>query len=370
MVDVVYDLPHVELRPSANPFIRYAGLLPLTGSVPGLPYAAPTPLVHATALGQSIGLSSLYLKNETVLPTRSTKDRMAAVALAYLHERGVRSFCASSTGNSSTGFAHAIAAYPDMHLHLFTAERFVPRVQHADHAQVTHYGLRGATFVQAGDYATRFAQRQGFASEGGFFNPGRREGLKLAFLEACDQIDQPIDWYVQAVSSAMGVYGVFKGAKEMLALGRIRQVPRLLCVQQESCAPMVRAFAEGSAEIRPDHLVAAPSGIAEAILRGDPTRAYRPVRRIVLESGGGFVAVSEAEIRAARRAVEALEGISICFSASAAVAGLIKQADAGAIAASAVIVVNLTGADRPDPQHSGGVRWIEEADWQQPDPRK
>jgi threonine synthase len=365
MVDVTYDLTRVDLPPSENPFIRYAGLLPLTESATDLPDAVVTPLVHATALGESLGLSSLYLKNETVLPTRTTKDRMAAVALAYLHERGVRSFCASSTGNSSTSFAHAIGAHPDMHLHLFTAERFVPRVQHAVHAQVTHYGLRGATFVEAGNYATQFARRHGFESEGGFFNPGRREGLKLAFLEACEQLDRPIDWYVQAVSSAMGVYGVFKAAKEMRQIGRIRQLPRLLCVQQESCAPMARAFAEGSAEIRPDHRVATPTGIAEAILRGDPTRAYKPVRRIVLESGGGFAAVSEAEIRAARRAVETLEGISTCFSAAAAVAGLMKLARAGGIAKSAVVMVNLTGADRPEPPHCAGVQWIEEADWRQ-----
>jgi threonine synthase len=223
---------------------------------------------------------------------------------------------------------------------------------------VTHFGLRGASFVQAGDYARGYAARYGLTAEGGFFNPGRREGLKLAFLEANDQAPRPIDWYVQAVSSAMGVYGTYKGARELLHLGMIKRVPRLLCVQQESCAPMVRAFTQGSKEIRPEHRVANPAGIAEAILRGDPTRAFPYVRGIVMDSGGGFVAVSETEIRQARALVEDEEGIQLCFSAAAAVAGVIKRAAEDTSLADAMIVVNLTGADRPQVPAGLEVEWI------------
>lgn len=359
MVDVDYALKTVELRESTNPYIRFAGLLPVATLMDRLPDTAYTPMIHATRLGRELGMNSLHLKNETVLPTRTTKDRMAAIALAYLHERGVRRFCASSTGNSSTSFAHGIQAHPDMHLFLFTAERFVPRVNYSDHGQVTHIGLRNATFVEAAEYAGLYARRHGLTSEGGFFNPGRREGLKLAFLEACDQIEEPIDYYVQAVSSAMGVYGTYKGAKELLQLNHIERLPRLLCVQQESCAPMVHAFGDDSETIRPEHIVARPTGIAEAILRGDPKRAYPRVRRIVMESGGGFVAVSEAEIREARHKVEEYEGISPCFSASTAVAGLIKLARADGIGRDAVVVINLTGGDRSDSRTSSDVHWVD-----------
>lgn len=359
MVDVEYDLAAVQLVQSDNPYIRFADLLPVRELQHRFPQVRYTPVVHAQALGRKLGLNSLYLKNETVLPTRTTKDRMAAVALAYLHERGVRSFSASSTGNSSTSLAYAMRAHPDMHLFLFTAERFVPRVQHADNDQVTHIGLHGATFVEAAECATAYARRHQLVSESGFFNPGRREGLKLTFLEACDQIDEPIDWYVQAVSSAMGVYGTFKGAKELFGMNRIAKLPRLLCVQQESCAPMARAFAQNSETIRSEHLVRHPTGIAEAILRGDPTRAYPRVRRIVSESGGAFAAVSEAEIRTARRNVEDYENISPCFSASAAVAGISKLALAGEIDPNAVVLVNLTGGDRLDTPPSRDVHWVE-----------
>jgi threonine synthase len=359
MIDVIYDLAKVHLAESDNAYRRFADLLPLGAEARNdLPEEPATPLVHAKALGGKLGTASLYLKNETVLPTKSTKDRMAAVALAYLHACGVRNFCASSTGNSSTAFAYAIPAYPDMHLFLFTAELFVPRVQHARHGQVTHFGMRDATFVEAGTTAAAYASRHGLEAEGGFFNPGRREGLKLAFFEACDQCPRPIDWYVQAVSSAMGVYGVHKGARELMALGRIGHIPRLLCVQQDSCAPMVRAHEAGSDAIRPGDCVARPAGIAEAILRGDPTRAYPHVRRAVLESRGTFASVSETEIRAARRDVAELEGIDVCFSAATAVAGLIRKVRAGQVPRDDAVVVNLTGADRA-PEIAPDVTWKE-----------
>jgi threonine synthase len=139
---------------------------------------------------------------------------------------------------------------------------------------------------------------------------------------------------------------------------RIERMPKTLCVQQASCAPMVHAHAEGSPTIEPRHVVQNPSGIAEAILRGDPSRAYPYVRRIVIDSGGGLVAVSEQEIREARSMVEELEGLSPCFSSATAVAGVIKQVRAGNFPLDETVLINLTGADRPDSPQPGNVQWL------------
>jgi threonine synthase len=358
MCDIEYDLTRVTLRDSTNPYIRFQDLLPVAD--PGVfPAGATfTPLVHATRLGKRLGMSGLHLKNETVLPTGTTKDRMAAVALAYLAERGVRSFCTSSTGNSSTAYAHAITGFPELTMYLFTAADFQGRVQYEATGQVVQFVLRGATFVEAFDAARDFAVRYGLVSERGFFNPGRREGLKVAWLEAVEQVAGPIDWYVQAVSSAMGVYGVYKGARELHALGCIERLPRLLCVQQETCAPMAAAWAEGSDRIRSEHIVGRPSGIASAILRGNPSAVYPHVRRIVLESCGTFVAVDEQEIRRMRALIEDLEGISPCFSASAAVAGLARAVARGDVPAGDTVLVNLTGSDRQRPPATDDVYWL------------
>jgi len=359
MIDVEYDHARVRLADSENPYVRFADLLPIASTRDRLPDDARfSPAKHAEKLGAHLGLPSLYLKDETVLPTRSTKDRMAAVALGFLWERGVRSFCTSSTGNSSTSYARAIRAFPDMTLHLFTAEDFVERVQHADHPQVQHFGMRDASFVDAFNHAAKYAARHDLVSERGFFNLGRREGLKLAFYEACDQIPGPIDWYVQAVSSAMGVYGTYKGAKELKAIGHIERVPKLLCAQQETCAPLVQAYKEGCAAIEPRHVVPRPHGIAEAILRGDPSRVYPYVKAIVVESGGDFVSVTEGKIREARALTEELEGVSPCFSAATAVAGLIKQIEGGNFPREDTILVNLTGGDRPRTPAAPSVRWL------------
>lgn len=362
MVDVDYDLSRVQLTESANPYRRFGALLPIEDSDRLPTDATYTPCLHAEKLGAALGLPHLYLKNETVLPTGTTKDRMAAVALPFLRERGVRIFSTSSTGNSSTAYAHEIARYPDLQLVLFTGEAFCDRVELGSSPNVQHFALRGATFVEAFAYALRFAERGGATAERGFFNPGRREGLKLAFMEAAEQVPTPIDWYVQAVASAMGVYGTCKAARELYALGRISRLPRPLCVQEETCSPMVSAFAEGAAVVEPRHVVRDPRGIAKAILRGDPTKAYPYVRRVVLEHRGDFVAVSAGEIRAARALLETLEGISPCFAAAAAVAGLIRASRDAAFPRHDTILVNLTGKDRAPVVDAGQTVWLKNVD--------
>jgi threonine synthase len=370
MSEVEYDLDAVEFRDSRNPFVRFRDLLPVVDSRLLPEDAVLTPTVHATKLGDALGLPHLYLKNETSLPTGTTKDRQAAVALPYLYECGVRTFCSSSTGNSSTAYINAISRIPELTMYLFTASSFRHRVQRSAGDQVNHFILRDATFVEAFDFAREFATRHGFVSERGFFNLARREGLKLAWLEAADQVPRPIDWYVQAVSSALGVYGVFKGARELQAMKRSDRLPRLLCVQQESCAPMVSAWHDGAEAIRPQDVVRQPVGIADSLLRGNPTATYPHIRRIVLESGGTFVAVSEKEIRQARQWVEDLEGITPCFSASAAVAGTAKLRSRGELPEDDTVLVNLTGRDRRDPSWDSGSHWLKrsKSDWVPEDP--
>jgi threonine synthase len=244
-------------------------------------------------------------------------------------------------------------------MYLFTAERFRHRVQGATAERVVNFVLRDATFVEAFEAAGVYAAEHGLVPERGFFNPGRREGLKLAWLEAVEQVPRPIDWYVQAVSSAMGVYGVFGAARQLLALRRTDRLPRLLCVQQETCAPMVAAWTDGSAVIRPEDVVKRPTGIAEAILRGNPSRAYPYVRELVVESNGTFIAVSETEIREARSMVEELEHVSPSFDAAAAVAGMAKLRRAHGVPAEDTVLVNLTGRDRIEDSAIEDGQWLE-----------
>jgi threonine synthase len=358
MSDVVYDLDSVRLRDSTNPYVRFGDLLPVRDASLLPEDAEYTPCVQARRTGGEIELPGLYLKDETRLPTGTTKDRMAAVALPYLYECGVRGFTASSTGNSSTAYARAIPRVPELTIYVFTASAFRDRLELEESDQVVDVVLEDATFVEAFEAAGEFAQARGLVAERGFFNPGRREGLKLAWLEAAAQVPGPIDWYVQAVSSAMGVYGVYKAARELLALGLIERPPKLLCVQQETCAPMVSAWRDGSETIRPEDIVRRPTGIAAAILRGDPTKAYPHVRRLVVESGGTFVSVSEAEIRAAHRRLREDEGIEACFAGAAALAGLIQARRDGIVSAAETVLVNITGGERETHPAGSRTQWL------------
>lgn len=363
MIDVTYDLENARLRDSEDSIERYFDLLPLTDFDDcRLDSIKATPCIHATRLGAELDLPNLYLKDESHLPTGTTKDRMAAVALPYLVEKGVRDFCTSSTGNSSSAYARLMRQTRGCRLYLFTAERFVERVACSDSPAVKHFGLRDATFVDAFEEAAAYALRHGYTAERGFFNPGRREGLKLAFLEAAEQIPEPIDWYVQAVSSAMGVYGCYKGARELCGLGVIPRPPRTLCVQQDGCNPMARAFRAGSDQIRPRDIVEHPSGIADAILRGNPSLAYPYVAKIVRENGGDILDVSESEIRDARQMIVGLEGLAPCFSAATAFAGLLRGVREGVVARDDTLLVSLTGSDRKPSGASKTVRWLVRTD--------
>src|SRR5262249_46107352 len=189
MIEVSYDLDCSPWYDSGNPLRRFFDLLPIQDprNLLAMPMQT-TPCIHARALGARLGLPNLFLKDETVLPTGTTKDRMAAVSISYLRERGVSNFCASSTGNSSTAFAQAVVNYPDMRMFIFTAEDFASRVHYPECERIVHFVLREASFVDAQNCAKAFARRHGLTSEGGFFNPARREGLKLAYLEAVEQI--------------------------------------------------------------------------------------------------------------------------------------------------------------------------------------
>ena len=346
LTEPLYDLEEARLYDSDDPYTRFFDLIPVSDRSLLPTTTAYTPSVHAEKLGAKLGMPYLYLKNETVHPTGTTKYRMAAIALAYLYESGVRHFCTSSTGNSSTAYASHIANLRDMKMSLFTAAEFRDRVNYSPSTQIDHHVLEGYSFAEAFIYAAEYARSHGYTAERGFFNPGRREGLKLAWCEATDQVEQPIDWYVQAVSSGMGVYGTYKAAGELLQMNHIDRLPHLLCAQQESCAPMVSAWEEGAEEIAERHIVHKPRGIAKAILRGDPRGVYPYMRSIVQHSDGEFASVSEIQIREARALIAELEGISICFSAATAVAALIKMRRKGRIPGHHTVLINLTGTER------------------------
>lgn len=350
MVDVKYNLDRVHLRDSGNPLIRFFDLLPLRdeASICWLG-EGNTPTRHARALGRKLGLAKLYLKDETKNPTRTTKDRMASVALSFFTDIGVREFACSSTGNSSTSYAYGVSRFPGFKLHVFVGRDFLHRMNFDSSDRIRVYWVKDATFAQAHDCARTFSQHNpDVTGERGFFNLGRREGLKLAFMEGVLDMPESPHWYFQAVSSGMGVYGTWRAAQQLYGLGRLSRLPRLACVQQSTCAPMVGSWKAGSAVTRAQDVVDEPVGIAEAILRGNPTNTYPHLHSVVRESGGTFESVTEEEIHEAQRMILELEGIEACESAATTVAAIKKMAAAYELRRDDVIFVNVTGSHRTE----------------------
>ena len=364
MLDTAYDLREARLHDSPNPFVRFADLLPIRDAALIPSDARYTPCVHAKRLGAQMGLKHLYLKDETRLPTGTTKYRSAVTVLSMLLESGVRRFATSSTGNAGSAYAYVmqLKQFSSMEMHMFVGEGFRQACHYGDAPNVHVYALRGRTFVEAGVASAAYAKQVGIQADAGYFNPGKREGAKLAYFEATDQIEAPIDWYVQAISSGLGVDGTYKGALELLELSHVDRVPRLLCVQEDTCAPQVHAWEEGCTSIEPRHVVHQPRGIAWATHRGDSTRAYPYIRAKVEKSKGTYCAVSESESRSARAAVKELEDIDICFNAAAAIAGVIKEARRGTISPSETVMVNLTGSDRSPQTLTQRITWLERRD--------
>jgi threonine synthase len=343
MVEIAYDLSRAKIRDAESPLERYFDFLPIRDPDHLLSVGeGNTPCVHAGALGDAIGLERVYLKVESTNPTGTTKDRMATTVLSMFREIGVSEFISSSTGNSSNALGHAIGCHPYFRMHLFMGEAFRSRFRYDGEGVVVH-ALAGKDFSAAFNHARDLAHATGRPFEGGFFNPARREGLKMAYFEAVDQVPHEIDWYFQASSSAMGVNGTAKGARELVTIGRISRVPRMVCVQQESCAPIVNGFDDDSPTLLPQHVVDNPTGVAKAILRGNPTGCYPYVYRMLKDTNGLAVRVSEREILDAQRDAFELEGVSCCTDAATTVAALRKLAASGTVGRRDVVLLNLTG---------------------------
>jgi len=288
-----------------------------------------------------MGLSRVHLKLEAANPSGTTKDRMASVVLSRFRELGVEEFVTSSTGNSSNALALGLEKHPGPRMHLFIGEAFAARFRY-EHAGVELHVLADRDFSEAFAAARAYAHDRGVPFEAGFFNPLRREGLKTAYLEAVDQVEGSIDWYVQASSSAMGVYGTAKGADELLALGRIERVPRMVCVQQETCAPIVRGVERDLPALPEDLVVREPHGIVQAILRGDPRGCYPYVHRMLRATGGTAISVSEWEILTAQERLFEHEGIRCGLAAATTIAALKKLTERGLVGADDGVLLNLT----------------------------
>ncbi|MGV9883853.1 threonine synthase [Streptomyces sp. NPDC003006] len=343
--------PHYALDDSAHraheaPERAYFDFLPL--SSPDFlddGVTVRTPCRPAPRLGTAVGVPDLWVKDESKQPTGTTKDRLAAVVLAVYRQFGVKEFVGSSTGNSSTALARAVRRDPAMRAHFFCGEDFAVNHDILDDARTTLTVVPG-TYVDASAQARRYAEAHRLHLDAGFFNWARREGLKIAYLEALDEMGRTPDVIVQGISSGMGVVAAHKGMREYLRIGAIDRMPRFLMVQEDSCAPAARAWQEGRTELTDADRIERPEGLATAILLGDGAPYYPYLHAVASSTGGAIVSATGRELVQARAMLRELEGLDVCHAAAATIAAVRNEAAAGRIDRDATVLVNLTGRSR------------------------
>lgn len=296
-----------------------------------------TPLLHRTALDEYTGVEELMLKHEGHNPTGSFKDRGMTVGVTQALRIGARAVACASTGNTAASMA-AYAAQARMAALVLVP---VDGIAQGKLAQALAHGARTLLVRADFDGCLRLVE-EASAKLGVYLlnsiNPFRLEGQKTIVLELLQQMGwDPPAWIVVPAGNLGNLSAFGKALREMHEYGVIKRMPRLVGVQADGAAPFVRSFEEG---FRARHTVRAET-VASAIRIGDPASYDRAVRSIQ-ETDGLAIAVSDAEILDAKRAVDRC-GIGCEPASAAAVAGVRKLAAQGTIGRNERVVAVLTG---------------------------
>jgi threonine synthase len=300
-----------------------------------------TPLVHARRLGRELGLERLYIKDESLNPTNSFKARGLSAAVTRASHLGVLTISVPSAGNAANAMA-AYAARAGLH-----AQVFMPRdVKTPFIRECELYGAK-VTLVEglitdAGRIAADTGQPLGWYDVSTLKEPYRIEGKKTMAYEVGEQLGWEFpDWMIYPTGGGTGMVGMWKAFEELEAIGwkKSSRRPRMVSVQAEHCAPIVKAFAEGAE-------AAAPWTDARTIadgLRVPKAIGDFLVLRALRESGGTAVAVSDDSMVAAMRDLGAKEGVSAAPEGGAALEALKVLIRDGRIGPSDSVVIFNTG---------------------------
>jgi threonine synthase len=366
MLAVRYDLPRVAaavtkdaLRARPPGMYRLRELTPLdAGEEPVTLGEGGTPLVALPRLASHLGLRHVWGKDEAQNPTGSFKARGLGMAITRARTLGARGFVIPSAGNAG-GAAAVYAARAGLRVAVIVPRGTPPAaVAEAAIAGAAVFTVDGS-IATAGRVAARVAPAIGWFDLSTLKEPYRLEGKKTMGLELAEQLDWSMpDVLLYPTGGGTGLVGIPKGYEELREMGWIRgALPRFIAVQAEGCAPVVKAFHEGA-----DVTAAWATPTTHAAgLRVPSPFAGRQMLKILRETGGDAIAVSEDAIADAQRLLARLEGVWTSPEGAALVAALAMLKARGGVTADARIVLVLTGAGikydppaLPAPTHLGG----------------
>jgi threonine synthase len=347
-LEVVYDYDAIRRSVSresiaAGPLSiwRYGDLLPAAAEGAVSLGAGFTPLVRADRLAAELGLGEVWIKNDTVNPTGSFKDRVVSVALTKAQELGFKVAACASTGNLANSVA-AHAAQAGMESVVFIPSDLEP-------AKVVTTAVFGGRLIAVdGNYddVNRLcAELAGEHPSWAFVNVNVRtyyaEGSKTLAFEVAEQLGwQAPDHVVVPVASGSQLTKVAKGFHELWDVGLLDEEPhvRISGAQATGCSPVARAFHAGQDVVKP----VKPHTIAKSLAIGNPADGPYALDA-VRASGGSFGSVTDEEIIAGIRLLARTEGIFAETAGGVTIATLAQLAAAGVVRPDERVVVYVTG---------------------------
>ena len=306
-----------------------------------------TPLVRASRLGKQLGLDHLFIKDESQNPTQSFKARGMTAAVSMAKELGARKLAVPSAGNAAGALA-AYAARAGLEAFIFMP-RDTPRANVIEceqtGAQVT---LMDGLITDCGAEVGRRKEAEGWFDVSTLKEPYRIEGKKTLGYEVAEQLEWQLpDVIIYPTGGGTGLIGMWKAFDEMEQMGWIgSKRPRMVTVQAEGCAPIVKAFADGKQfadEFPNAHTTASGLRVPKAI--GDFM-----ILDALRSSGGTAIAVTDDELIAATREIGAAEGIFCAPEGAACLPALRKLMASGAVKTDESVVLFNTGS---------GVKYLE-----------
>jgi threonine synthase len=343
-----YDLdgarrwPRESLPDRAPNMWRYRELMPLFADESPVSLGEGfTPLIHATRLGARLGLDGLYVKDESLNPTNSFKARGQSAAITRARALGVTTVSVPSAGNAGNAMA-AYAACAGLQ-----AKVFLPRdVKTPFIRECRLYGadvtLVEGVITDAARAANDAGASLGWYDVSTLKEPYRIEGKKTMAYELAEQLQwEWPDWIVYPTGGGTGMVGMWKAFEEIEHLGWVRRGrrPRMVSVQAEGCAPIVRAFESGTENATPWEN---PATVADG-LRVPRAIGDFLILRAVRESKGTALTVSDRAMVDGMLELGSAEGISAAPEGGAALAAIRTLVAAGTMRASDRVVLFNTG---------------------------
>jgi threonine synthase len=317
---------------------RYWDLLPLSDRSHIMPLQIGwTPLYRADRLEKKLGLKALYLKDDGRNPSGSFKDRASSVAICKALELGFPTIAGASTGNAASSSACLGASLGISPVIFVPAAAPEAKVAQLLVFGATVYAVNG-TYDDAFDLCTEVCLEYGWFNRNTGYNPYTREGKKTVSFEICEQLGWEVpDTVLVPVGDGNIITGVWKGFKDLLGVGLIDRLPRLIAVQSEKSSSVVDAVLSG----KPVCPVAATT-VADSISVDLPRDGEAAVKA-VSESKGTGVLVSDEAILNSILTIARGAGVFAEPAGATAFAGLEKMRAEGTITDDETVVCLVTG---------------------------